>query len=261
MNRQVWVVVITVLAVTAGAGAFLATQQQRQKLGQPGVLVDDQPIYVAESGASTNPPALLTNRSRVYLPTNVLNFQSIQGPVASITVASLPQDTVFGHRLYGQSNGLFIDLQVVLMGADRSSIHKPQYCLVGSGYKWQGENLTTVRVHRPHAYDLPVNRLDLRRQVRDADGTLRHEAAVFVYWFVADGELTAQHKQRMWWMARDMLKTGVLQRWAYVICLAPCAPGTEDATFEGMKQFIADAVPQFHRSPGPPVEGVRAAAN
>jgi len=58
----------------------------------------------------------------------------------------------------------------------------------------------------------------------------------------------------MWWMARDMLKTGVLQRWAYVIVFAQCAPGAEDATFETMKNFIAAAVPEFHLTHGPPID-------
>jgi hypothetical protein len=72
---------------------------------------------------------------------------------------------------------------------------------------------------------------------------------VFVYWFVADGELTAQHWQRMWWMLRDITRSGVLQRWAYISCFSVCAPGEEEATFERMKRFIAASVPQFQLTP------------
>ena len=61
-------------------------------------------------------------------------------------------------------------------------------------------------------------------------------------------------------MARDMLRTGVLQRWAYVICSAPCAPGMEDATFEQMKGFIAAAAPEFVLATGPPVAAASPAA-
>jgi hypothetical protein len=57
----------------------------------------------------------------------------------------------------------------------------------------------------------------------------------------------------MRWMARDMLLTGVLQRWAYVACITLCAPGQEEATFSRMKEFIAAAVPQFQLAAGPPV--------
>jgi hypothetical protein len=73
---------------------------------------------------------------------------------------------------------------------------------------------------------------------------------LYVYWFVADGQCTARHGQRMWWMARDLVRAGVLQRWAYVACLAMCRPGEEGPTFERMRKFIAAAVPQFQMTPG-----------
>ena len=250
MNRQVFAVAAVVLALTASAAAFLATQHSRQKLGPPGVRVTNEPIYWVEGGASTNPP-LLWSSNRVYLPAHVLDFRSQEAPLPGATVNTLPKDTVFGHRIYAQSNGIVIDCQVVLTGADRSSIHKPQYCLKGSGFAMEGEP-TMVRISRPHAYDLPVMKLNLRRPRPVEGGTTQNETGVFVYWFVTDGELTSSHWNRMWWMTRDMLKTGVLQRWAYVICFAPCAPGTEEATFDRMKDFIAAAVPEFHLTPGPP---------
>jgi exosortase len=243
---------MVVLALTTSAGAFLATQHSRQKLGQPGVRIVAESIYSSEEGASTNQPVLLSS-NRVYLPPHVANYQSQSGTVPITTVNTLPKDTVFGHRTYAQSNGLVIDCQVVLMGADRSSIHKPQYCLKGSGFQTMETERTVIPVSGVRSFDLPVMKLKLRREGRDVTGANRIDAGVFVYWFVADGELTAEHSQRMWWMARDMLKTGVLQRWAYVICFAPCAPGAEDATFDEMKRFIGAAVPEFHLAAGPPL--------
>jgi exosortase len=247
--RPAWAVGAVVLAITLGTAGFLATQHTRQKLGQPGVRVEQQPMYSIDMGASTNEPRRIAE-SRVHLPARVLDFQSQEFPIQHLTWEALPKDTVFGHRVYGQTNGLTLDVQVVLMGADRSSIHKPQYCLNGSGFDILKTEPKSIRVDRPRPHDLPVMKLTLGRQVKDGE-TIRREAGVFVYWFVADGEVTAEHRQRMWWMARDMLKTGVLQRWAYVICFAPCAPGDEETTYERMKEFIAAAVPEFHtRAPG-----------
>jgi hypothetical protein len=76
---------------------------------------------------------------------------------------------------------------------------------------------------------------------------------IYVYWYVANDALSASATgfQRMWWMASKLLRTGVLQRWAYVSCFARCSPGQEDAAFERMKQFIAAAVPDFQLYPGP----------
>jgi hypothetical protein len=67
---------------------------------------------------------------------------------------------------------------------------------------------------------------------------------------VADQELTADHLQRMWWMARDLIRTGILQRWAYVSCFSVCVPGQEEATYQRMKEFIVAAVPEFQLTNG-----------
>ena len=47
-------------------------------------------------------------------------------------------------------------------------------------------------------------------------------SGLYVYWFVADNQLTPYHGERMWWMARDLIRTGVLQRWAYVSYFTAC---------------------------------------
>ena len=73
----------------------------------------------------------------------------------------------------------------------------------------------------------------------------------YVYWFVADLELTADHNERMWWMARDLIRTGVLQRWTYLSCLAVCPPGRDEQTYQRVKDFIAEVVPQFQLTHGP----------
>lgn len=249
MNRRAWMVALVVLALTAGTTAFLATQQARQKIGVPGLRLIDEPMFATDGSPSTNPPVLISS-NRVFLPPQVLDYRSESGTTASVTVRTLPKDTLFGHRTYVRTNGLGIDCQVVLMGQDRSSIHKPQFCLVGSGFTITATEPVPVRIARPHAYDLPVMKLKLFRQGQDADGRVHAQGGVFVYWFVADDELTSSHWDRMWWIARDLLTTGVLQRWAYVICFAPCEPGAEDATFEEMKEFIAAAVPEFHLKAG-----------
>ncbi len=64
-------------------------------------------------------------------------------------------------------------------------------------------------------------------------------------------QLSAEHWQWKWWMARDLLLTGVLDRFSYISYFSTCAPGQEDATFERMKNIIADTVPKFQLVPKP----------
>jgi hypothetical protein len=51
-------------------------------------------------------------------------------------------------------------------------------------------------------------------------------------------------------MSKNLLFTGVLQRWAYVRFYAFCEPGQENAIYQSMKEYISVAVPQFQTVPG-----------
>jgi hypothetical protein len=72
-----------------------------------------------------------------------------------------------------------------------------------------------------------------------------------VYWFVADNAISGEPSglQRMWWTARQLLRAGELQRWAYISFFSACEPGQEEATFERMKKLIAAAAPEFQLTP------------
>jgi hypothetical protein len=52
-------------------------------------------------------------------------------------------------------------------------------------------------------------------------------------------------------MAGELLKTGTLQRWAYISCFSVCKPGDEEATFERLKKFIAASAPEFQLASEP----------
>ena len=193
----------------------------------------------------------LAGTNVVDLPAAVLDYSSVPLPVSQIVLDALPRDTTYGQRLYLATDQLQIALNVVLMGTDRTSIHKPQICLPAGGWRIDQTRLAFVPVSQPHPYELPITRLTISREVTVPGGAPVVQRGIYVYWFVADNEITAEHGQRMWWLARDQIRTGVLQRWAYVAGLAVCAPGEEEQTFARMKEFIAAAVPQFELAVGP----------
>jgi hypothetical protein len=236
MDQTKWISLAAALAIMAGTRGLLAYAQAHQRLGRPGV---------------TTRPLAEGRRVHVELPERVLDYSSREVEMDKVVVDFLPPDTSFGQRFYTAPDGSEVRATVVLMGADRTSLHKPEYCLLGSGWRIDEAKSAEekVRIERPRPYDLPVMKLvtTMANSGQDARAAPR---ALYVYWFVADGEYTARHSQRMWWMARDLLRTGVLQRWAYVSCLAACPPGEEGPAFERMKKFIAAAVPQFQLTPG-----------
>ena len=242
MTKPKIILAIVALVMIGGAAGLLVQLKAKQRLGEPGVKTEALP-------GSKN--------LHVLLPEWVLAYDSHEIQQDAIVTNVLPSDTSYGQRYYinkGNSNDCF-QVNVVLMGTDRTSIHKPQYCLEGAG--WRIDNAATLEtkipVARPQPYELPVIKILSTRQFRDTAGNTVTYRGLYVYWFVADGALSGDKSgsERMWWMAKHLLQTGELQRWAYISCFAVCQSGTEEATFERMKKFIASAVPQFQLVPKP----------
>jgi hypothetical protein len=249
MNRQKWVIFGAALVLMAGGVALLGHLRSHQRLGMPGV--------------KTTPIAGGANL-HVLLPEHVLDYDSAEVEIAEIVTNTLPRDTSFGQRLYKAPDGFEILANVVLMGKDRTSLHKPQFCLQGQGWNvdQNASHSTTIAVKKPVSYDLPVVKLIATKE-DSVDGKRVLARGVYVYWYVADGALSASTSgfQRMWWMTWNLLRTGVLQRWAYVSYFAACSPGQEDAAFERIKQLIAASVPEFQLIPAPRETPVAAVGN
>jgi hypothetical protein len=236
MNKQKWIISVGALVLIGGAAALLARLQTGQKLGQPAVKTS---------------PISGSHRLKVELPERVLDYTSEPIEVDKGVLDWLPQDTSFGQRLYRAPDGFQTSVNVVLMGSDRTSLHQTEFCLEGQGWRIDrgSSAVTTVRMERPYPYDLPVMKFIASRDVT-TEGRTSTARGVYVVWFVADNdEYTARHWQRMWWMARDLLRHGVLQRWASISFFATCAPGEENATFERMKKLMGALVPEFQQVP------------
>jgi Protein of unknown function (DUF3485) len=251
MNRQKWMVLTVTLILIGSTAVFLGRMQTERKLGRPGLKMVSQPIY-DENGK-------VVGTNTVDLPAQVLNYQSRPGQVSLKELGWLPRDTTYARRFYRADDRFDIMLSVVLMGTDRGSIHKPEICLVGQGWKIDPNmELLTIPISGRPSYDLPVKRLIATKTLQTPEGRKETVRSVYVYWFVAEREITARHGQRMWWTAKELMRTGTLQRWAYVSCLAHCLPGQEEATYNRLKDFIAAAVPEFQLAAG---EAARPAGN
>lgn len=253
MNRQAWLVLFVALGLTAGTGIYLGTIKGSQRLGSPGVKVVSEPVYGESVKADGTKETFLVGSESVYLPPHVLNYSSTVVPVAKVAWDWLPKDTTYGQRLYAAPDGFQVSTTVVLMGHDRTSIHEPEHCLVGAGWNITGREATSIAMRQPVPYELPVTALSVVREEKDERGQPVTMRGIFLYWFVSENELTADHLQRMWRLALDMMRTRVLQRWAYVSCFSVCRPGAERAALDRMKEFVAAATPEFQLVPGAPV--------
>jgi len=239
-----WIIFVAAASVMLGTGWFLVHLRSFQRLGTPGVKVVAEPTFAVDGSK--------VGSNSVYLPPVVLDFQSEIVPVAKEVLGWLPEDTTYGQRLYKSTDGFQAMVNVVLMGADRTSIHKPEFCLTGLGWEIAQMTPDTIPIRQPHAYDLPVMKIEAKMSLPVAGGASRPMKALMLFWFVADGQLTARHNERMKWMARDLVLGGVLQRWAYVSCFTVLPPGQEDAAYERLRGFVAEAVPHFQLATGAP---------
>jgi hypothetical protein len=236
MSKQKWIVLVLALCLIGGSAGLLKRLQTTQKLGIPAV----------KTSPIAGSPRLL-----VELPANVPGYTSEVLQEDKLTLDTLPQDTSFGGRRYVAPDGFWAIAKVVLMGSDRTSIHKTEFCMEGSGWRIDRSRSAEVMIHmnRPYPYDLPVMKYITSREV-DMNGQKTLLKGIYVAWFVADNnEYTTQHWKRMWWLARDLLRMGVLQRWALVNYFSVCPPGQEEATFERMKKLIVETVPEFQLVP------------
>jgi hypothetical protein len=129
--------------------------------------------------------------------------------------ALLPADTGIHKMLYTHdSTGENLMVSLVLSGASRTSIHRPQICLVGNG-----REITSTRIIRVDLEDgekLGVTLLDMLWRGQGSEGRPAAQRTFFAYWFIGKGHETPRHLARMFWMAFDRIVHGLSHRWAYV---------------------------------------------
>jgi hypothetical protein len=249
MNRRVVQIVTGFVVLVGLSAALLSRARANYVLEKPGIKLVDVPIY----GEKSN----IVSKTSAYLPASVGEYLSKRvEAVSTAELSVLPPDTVYGRRLYTAPDGFETFVSIVVMGTDRTSIHKPQYCLAGQGESITHAEVISIPVSRPHAYKLEAQKLTTRSYQRNRAGEMVPVSGMFIYWFVADGILTPHHGERMWAMAKELLTTGRLQRWAYVAYFARCPVGQEQALTERLTRLIAESVPEFQLTTGASVAGL-----
>lgn len=236
MKRLRLTVGIAGIALIAVGAGMLLHLQGRQQLGEPGVRC------VAGEGL----------RVTIQLPERVADYVSTNVEPTKLELEVLPKDTSFGRRLYRAPDGFEVLLSVVLMGTDRTSIHKPEYCLTSQGWQILNRETIAVPMERPHRYALPVRKFTAGRLVQEPGGQQARQGGLYFFWFVSQDHLTASHWSRVGWLTWDLVRRGILPRWAYVSAFVGCSPGQEARAAERAERFLEAAVPEFQTTVGPP---------
>jgi Protein of unknown function (DUF3485) len=230
MKNTKWTYMAVALVLIAGTAAALAWLRLNQKLGAPGIKAVAIPGQV---------------QMKIQLPERVLDFTSTNVPEPDVVLGYLPSDTSYAERMYNDPDGLRIQSTAILMGADRTSIHRPEYCLPGQGWTIDKKEIVTLPIDEHPPYQLQVARWNLSTSIHQPDGTKATVCALYVFWYVATNDETPDHDTMLEHSVLNLFRTGDLQRWAYISYFAACGPGQQDAAFSEMKRLILAQVPKF----------------
>ncbi len=191
---------------------------------------------------------------QMNLPSTVGDFAGIPQEVSEAERIVLPDDTEFQKMLYSDAQGDSVNAQIVLAGAERRSIHRPELCLPGQG--WTIKSTETLRIDLPSGSKLPVTMLRISRPI-EVDGKTAELDSIYLYWFVGKDTVTASHLVRVLKTNLDVLLTNTNHRWAYVIASSTILDrfkpnGKNEAeTLEMLEDFIQKIAPDIMKSEAP----------
>jgi len=169
--------------------------------------------------------------------------------VTAIEREILPPDTGYSRRLYANVADRRRDvfLSIVLSGRDRTSIHRPELCLVGQGWTIEGATRHAFR-GAGGAGSIPATVLRVRRERATPLGRAVTSQLV-VYWFVGRDTATASHWRRFWIDTWNRMARARVERWAYVLMQTDVSDG-EATALARMQAVLDGTLPAFQRAPG-----------
>jgi EpsI family protein len=223
-----------VVAILAVGVVLTATTSDVAKVSEPGVQLypDGTPYLVEQAGGWTGgeKTGLTEDEQRL-----------------------LPKDTEGSRRLFRDKDGNELFCSIVLAGRDVTSIHRPELCLPGQGWKIQSEYTQPVPVAAAPGGVLSVMRMNASRPARLADGRTTEVQSVFAYWFVGKDRMTPYHWQRIYWTAKDRVFYNTNHRWAYILIHLPIQPDagqgaavkSQDDAMKVITRFIQDIYPSL----------------
>jgi exosortase len=171
--------------------------------------------------------------------------------VSAVEREILPPDTGFSRMEYVSSRSPHnVLLSIVLSGRDRTSIHRPELCLVGQGWTMTARETHTFTYPGQPGAAFPATVLRIERrgvQTRSGNGVPQLAA----YWFVNGDRVVATHAERFFIDAWNRIAHGRADRWAYVLMITDATDG-EPRALARMQAVLDATLPTFQRPMGIP---------
>jgi EpsI family protein len=163
----------------------------------------------------------------------------------------LPADTGYSRKNYVSlaSVDRQVFVSIVLSGRDRTSIHRPELCLVGQGWTIAARSSYEFTVG---GSTVPATLLRVEHAGVDVQGRPVKLVAFFAYWFVGGSSLEPTHQGMLWRDVRNRLTHFQSDRWAYVVVQSVLTTGGEQAAFARMQEIVAGTWPVIRTETQPP---------
>jgi len=198
----------------------------------------------------------LPDNVKMTLPAQAqANFHGFNRAITEAELVDLPKDTGFARKEYDDFLGDNIFCTIVLSGAEQRSIHRPEACLPGQGWRILGQDNLPIRLDSGR--NLVVRNLTIQHDAIAANNEHLLVNGYFMYWFVGEDVTTPSHFTRYFLSSWDRFAHNRVHRWAYVSILSqvtdsirPNGLGAEQ-TRTMLADFIRKIVPTFQKSEMP----------
>ncbi|MDQ5980173.1 MAG: hypothetical protein QG602_3148 [Verrucomicrobiota bacterium] len=175
-----------------------------------------------------------------------LDWMAQASDITPVEREVLPADTGFSRKNYVSllDRRVQVFLSIVLSGRDRTSIHRPEICLVGQGWTITGRKQHAFRRPDDPKARVPATILRIEREVTTTRGEKIKVPAMFAYWFVGADKVVGTNTERVVLTSFDRLRHLQAHRWAYVVAQT-LAPDGEEAGLARIQSVLDGTLPAF----------------
>ncbi len=174
---------------------------------------------------AATPQVVLTDAPEVHLP-EVPGYESVELGASEAELNILPKDTYLEKRRYMATDGSWFQVSLVVGGASKSSIHRPELCLPS-----QGLQMTHPRTVQVDGRDWRLITLALNQG---------GEAGFAYTFFNQTGFQTASHTRRIF---QDVVDRSILNRIDRWVMITISASSAKDADLIAIIENLKGVLP------------------
>jgi exosortase len=170
---------------------------------------------------------------KMVLPDSVPGYLGFDQAASPAELLILPKDTEIVRKRYIGGAPVDVGCEIVLSGTAKSSIHRPQVCLIAQGWTIRQEQSIAIAL-----LDGRSQRVRVLTIARTEGGKVY--TGYYIYWYVGKDRTTDNNFERIFLTSWDRVVRRINHRWAYVTISGLLRGDSRDA--ESSKRVLDDLV-------------------